>query len=586
MSASLDAIRHSLAHLLAHAVMEQFPETKFAIGPVIDTGFYYDFGLPRPLTEGDLPKLEKRMRHLIKQALPFEQLKPDAPAAKASLNDQPFKHELIADLKKEKTTISFYKVGDFTDLCRGGHVKNTADIPADGFRLDAVAGAYWRGSEKNPMLTRVYGLAFGSAAELKTYYERRRLAEERDHRKIGRELDLFITADEVGQGLPLLTERGATIFRELERFVVDEELKRGYHHVRTPDLARVKLYELSGHYPFYKDTMYPVMKIDEDELVLRPMTCPHHFMLYRDKRRSYRELPLRIAEVGKCYRYEKSGELTGLVRVRGFSLADAHIFCRSNQAEDVVREVIEFIDDMVGTLGFVRGEDYRYRLSLGDRKNKDKYFQAPKAWDHGEKVLRNVLVHLKAPFVEAPNEAAFYGPKIDIQMKNVLGKEDTAFTVQYDLCLPARFKLTYVGESGKDEQPVVIHRSSIGALERTMAFLIEKYGGAFPLWLSPVQVAILPVGSRHVAAAQKLGKEFREAGLRVDVDDANETVGNKIRKASQQKIPYLIVLGDKEIEESKLVVRKRGREELITLPKATFLKRTAHAVASRSLKLP
>lgn len=574
MTIKINHIRHSLAHLMAHAVQDFYPGVKFGIGPVIENGFYYDFDPPQPITSQDLPRIEKKMKELIRKDIKFKGKKVSKPEARKIFRNQPYKLELIKELPGKE--VSVYQSGGFLDLCRGGHVKSSREIPADGFKLTKVAGAYWRGNEKNPMLTRIYGAAFGTKKELNEHLKRIEISARRDHRKLGKDLDLFVFADEVGAGLPLLTEKGATLRRILERFVIDQEIKRGYHHVYTPDLAKVRLYEISGHYPYYKDTMYPVMQVDQDKLVLRPMTCPHHFMLYKAKPRSYRELPLKIAEVAKLYRYEKSGELTGLMRVRSFCLADSHIFCRQNQAADVVKEVIDLINFMARNLGLKKGKDYWFRLSLGDRKNKKKYFDDPKSWAKGEKILKYVLENIKVPYVAAKDDAAFYGPKIDIQMKNVQGKEDTAFTVQYDFCLPSRFNLSFVNEKGKGEQPVVIHRSSIGALERTMAFLIEHYGGAFPLWLSPEQVWVIPVGANHREYAQKITEKLTEGdplSIRAVAKTEAETVAKKIREGELQKIPYLLVVGDKEMKKKTVRVRKRGKGDIGEMPLTKFLEK-------------
>jgi threonyl-tRNA synthetase len=462
-------------------------------------------------------------------------------------------------------------------------VKNSKDIPVEGLKLHKLAGAYWRGDEKQPMLTRIYGLLFPTKKELDDYLELLEQAKKRDHRKLGKELDLFIFSDLVGKGLPLWTHRGATIRRELENFVIEEELKRGYIHVITPELAKVDLYRKSGHYPYYKDTMYPPMKIDEEELILRPMTCPHHFMLYSDKKRSYKELPMRIAELARLFRYEKSGELTGMLRVRSFCLADAHIVCMENQVKDEVKGVFELIEFISGKLGLKKGEDFSYRLSLGDRKNTKKYYKNDKGWEAGESVLRETLKEMKTPFEEVEDEAAFYGPKIDVQMKNVLGKEDTAFTVQYDFCMPDRFDLVYTDKDGKEKRPVVIHRSSIGAIERTFGFLIERYAGAFPVWLAPVQIQFVPVSAKHVEGATKLAKEFTEAGIRVEVDSADETVGNKVRKAVGQKVPYILVVGDKELSGDDLMVRIRGKKDQEKMKKQKFIKRVKKEIEERAL---
>lgn len=382
-------------------------------------------------------------------------------------------------------------------------------------------------------------------------------ARENDHRKIGKDLNLFVFSDLVGKGLPLFTEKGATVRRELERFTVDEEIKRGYLHVVTPSLAKTDLYKISGHYPYYKDTMYPPMIIDEEELILRPMTCPHHFMLYKSQLRSYRELPIRYAELSPQFRYEKSGELTGLIRVRTFCLADAHIFCTVIQAKSVIKEVLELIDFVNKTLGMMKGKDYRYRLSLGDRKDTKKFYKDNKAWDKAEAVLREVLSETKAPFYEAEGEAAFYGPKIDVQVKKISGVEETAFTVQYDFVMPKRFDLKYIDEKGKEKQPIVIHRSSIGAIERTMAFLIEKYKGAFPTWLTPVQVKVLPISKKNLKYAEKILEKLKENNIRAELDVRNETLNSKIRDAQLEKVSYMLIVGDREEKEG--TVSERGR---------------------------
>ena len=600
MNDTLHNLRHSLAHLLASSVLELFPDAKLGVGPVIDNGFYYDFLLGRPLTPQDLPRIEKLMRKRIGQSLGFEREELSEAQAKEKFAKQPFKLELIHDLVTKGTTawgevsgladqevrqpatqqtrqpanpptITTYTTGNFVDLCRGGHVQSTKDIPADAFKLTHIAGAYWRGSEDNPMLQRVYGVAFLTKAELDEYLHLQEEAKKRDHRKLGQDLNLFTFSDSVGKGLPLLTPRGSVIRRELERYTVDTELTHGYQHVYTPPLAKTDLYKTSGHYPYYKDTMYPVMKVDDDELILRPMTCPHHFMLYKDTPHSYRALPLRIAELSPQFRYEKSGELTGLMRVRMFTLADAHLFVAPDDAEKEIANVLKLIDEMNQTLGLKKGVDYRYRLSLGDRTDSKKYYEDDAAWDHAEAVLRKVLKSQKTPFFEAANEAAFYGPKIDVQVKKVNGQEETAFTVQYDFVMPERFNLEYVGKDGKMHRPVVIHRSSIGCLERTIAFLIEHYAGELPLWLSPVQVVVIPVGLKHERACQKLGKELRATGLRVDVFSAEQSVGKSICIAEKQKSPYMLVIGDKEVKSPKLHVRERGKVKLRVVAKKTFI---------------
>ena len=600
---NLDSIRHTLAHLLASAVLEIWPDAKRTIGPAIDNGFYYDFEFSSPISDSDLPKIEAKMKQILPSWNEFSHREVTEKEAREFFKDNPYKLELIDEIISKGEKITLYTSGTFTplearakvatgiggtlpltgftDLCRGGHVENPSEIPLDSFKLDKLAGAYWRGDEKNKQLTRIYGLAFASGKEIADYLAMMEEAKKRDHRKLGKDLGLFVFSDLVGKGLPTFGPKGATIKRELERFTIDEELKRGYNHVITPDLAKVDLYKKSGHYPYYKDTMYPVMKIDEEELILKPMTCPHHFMFYKSAPHSYRDLPYRIGEIAHQYRYEKSGELSGLTRVRMFCLADAHIIATKDQAKQVIKEVLELIDFINKTLGLVKGTDYRYRLSLGDRSDTKKYYKDDASWNYAENVLREVLTEVKAPFYEAVNEAAFYGPKIDIQVKKISGDEETAFTVQYDFVMPGRFDLSFTNKEGKDEQPIVVHRSSIGCLERTMAFLIEHYAGAFPIWLSPIQVAVLSISEKQNEYAQKVAEQLRVSHIRAEVHDANETIGKKIRAAEMQKIPYLLVVGDKEISANAVAVRKRGGEDLGTMPLADFISRVTQEVAEK-----
>jgi threonyl-tRNA synthetase len=564
----IETARHSLAHILAYAVQELYPQAKLGMGPATEFGFYYDFDFSptgAALSDKDLPRIEKRMREIIKRKLEFACQESDINAAKELFKDQPYKFEIISDLEKEnQSQVLIYQTGKFVDLCRGPHVKSTQDLAIDSFKLTKTAGAYWKGSEINPMLTRIYGVAFASKKELDEYLAAQLEAEKRDHRKLGQQLDLFVFSDLVGKGLPLYTRKGATIRRILERFIVDVEIERGYQHVCTPDIAKVDLYKVSGHYPYYKETMYPVMKVDEEELILRPMACPHHYQIYSAKPRSYRELPFRIAELAKLYRYEKSGELSGLTRVRTFCLADAHIICAKGQATKEINEVLKLIDFCTKSLGLKKGKDYSYRLSLGDRSDEKKYFKDDAAWDYAENLLRDVLQKRNADFCEAKNEAAFYGPKIDIQMKNILGKEETAFTVQYDFVGPKRFNMSYVGKDGKDYEPIVIHRSSIGAIDRIFAFLIEHYAGAFPLWLAPVQIQVLPISKKHKKYGAKICKELIGAGLRAELNDEDESIGKKIRLGELQKIPYLLIVGDNELKSKKVSVRKRHKGDMGT----------------------
>ncbi|KKS35404.1 MAG: Threonine-tRNA ligase [Parcubacteria group bacterium GW2011_GWC2_42_12] len=599
----LEMTRHSLSHVLAAAVLKLFPKVKFAIGPAVDNGFYYDLDFEENtkkankerterISENDLARIEEEMKKIIKANLPFERF--ELPVAKALAREkksgQAYKLELVKDLKKEgEKVVSYYKLGEFEDLCRGPHLKSSGQVQNGSWKLDKLAGAYWRGSEKNKMLVRIYGLAFLTIQELENYVKMMAEAEKRDHRKLGKDLDLFVFSEIVGKGLPLLTPKGTVIRKELEKYVLEEETKRGYQHVITPSLAKVELFKKSGHYPYYKDTMYPIMKVDEEELILRPMTCPHHFELYNSRPRSYKELPVRLAEISPQFRYEKSGELSGLTRVRMFCLADAHIICAKDQAETEIKNVLDLIDYSNKIFGLEKIKDYRYRLSLGDRHDDKKYYKDDVAWDNAEGVLRNTLKKIGAPYFEAEGEAAFYGPKIDVQMKKINGQEETAFTVQYDFVMPKRFAMKYVDRDGKENEPIVIHRSSIGCFERTMAFLIEHYAGAFPVWLAPVQVKIVSVGATHVKFCRKLSAEFKENNIRVEVDETDETVGNKIRKAVGEKVPYMLVVGDREMNsdpsagsgQAKLAVRDRGEKQTREIGKKEFIAEVTDKIKTR-----
>jgi len=573
----LNQLRHSCAHLLAAAMLKLYPDTKLTIGPAIENGFYYDFDFEKPISEENFTTIENKMRELLKTWESFSHREVTEQEAKEFYKDNEYKRELIDEIVKKGEKITFYKAGDFEDLCRGGHSENPRkDIGA--FKLLSIAGAYWRGDEKNKMLTRIYATAFPTKEELAAHLVMLEEAKKRDHKKLGKELDLFVFSETVGKGLPLWTPKGSTIRRILERFIVDEEIKRGYLHVYTPDIANIALYEKSGHYPYYKDSMYAPITIDDEKFMLRPMTCPHHFELYLNKPRSYKELPMRYAELAKLYRYEQSGELSGLQRVRTFTLADAHIITRKDQAEKEVNDVLDLIEYIAAVFQLEPGKDYSYRLSLGDRNDEKKYFKDDTSWDHAEEILRKVLKARNAHYIEAPGEAAFYGPKIDIQMKNVNGKEDTAFTVQYDFVMPKRFKLTYITEERTEEEPVVIHRSSIGAIERVMAFLIEKYAGAFPIWLAPVQVVLLPIADRHNEFGEKVQKELQNAGIRVELDMRSERLQAKIRDATLQKAPFMGIIGDKEVDNGAISVRKRDGEDLGSVTVDSFLQQLRQSI--------
>jgi len=546
-------MRHSAAHIMAEAVLEMFPEAKFAIGPPVDNGFYYDFLLPRPLTPDDLPEIERRMRERIASGVPFEHSELPKEEALKRFANQPFKVELIQGI--EDDTVSLYRQGEFLDLCEGPHVERTSQVPP--FKLVNVAGAYWRGSEKNPMLQRIYGVMFETQEELDDYLQRMEEAARRDHRKLGRELELYTTSELVGAGLPTLLPKGATVRRLLEEYILKQEREAGYQHVYSPDLGKVDLYKISGHWEHYRDGMFPPMALEHEELVLRPMNCPHHVLVYQSKLHSYRDLPVRIAEIGNMYRWEKSGVVGGLSRVRKMALNDAHIFCRPDQIKQEVLGVLRLVERAYATLGIT---DYTYRLSLRDPDDTEKYVQDDELWRVATAELREVLEESGLPYYEGIGEAAFYAPKIDVQIRDWLGREETISTIQVDRHLPARFDLEYIGEDGVKHRPVMIHRGIIGTMERIMAYLIELYAGAFPAWLAPVQAVVIPIADRHVPAASRLADILRARGLRVEVDASDARMQNKIRVAQEQKVPLMLVLGDREVEARTVAVRRREAE--------------------------
>ncbi|HEY8172667.1 MAG TPA: threonine--tRNA ligase, partial [Dehalococcoidia bacterium] len=542
--------RHSAAHIMAEAVLELFPEAQFAIGPPIDSGFYYDFLLPRALTPEDLPDVEERMRKRMASNVAFEHSEMSKQEALAQFAAQQFKVELIEGI--EDDVVSLYRQGEFLDLCEGPHVERTGDVPP--FKLTSVAGAYWRGDEKRPMLQRIYGVMFETQEELDDYLARIEEAARRDHRKVGRELELYTTSELVGSGLPSLLPKGATIRRLLEEYICTQERNAGYQHVYTPILGKVDLYKTSGHWEHYRETMFPPMQLEHEELVLRPMNCPHHMLIYQNKLHSYRDLPVRIGEMGTMYRYEKSGVVGGLSRVRAINLNDAHIFCRVDQIRSEFAGVMRLVERAYATLQIT---DYAYRLSLRDSAS-EKYVQNDAMWETGERILRETLVELGLPFYEAPGEAAFYGPKLDIQIRDILGREETMSTIQLDFHLPEQFDLTYIGEDGAQHRPVILHRGVIGATERMMAYLIELYGGAFPAWLAPIQATVIPIADRHIDYAHEVLNSLRAAGFRTDVDTRNERMNAKIRDAQLQKIPYMLVAGDRERDAQAVAVRTRA----------------------------
>jgi threonyl-tRNA synthetase len=577
-----DILRHSTAHVMAKAVQRLYPGSMLGIGPPIENGFYYDIDVAvKQLSDDDLPAIEAEMRKIIAADEPFvrrEVPREDAIAENQARGEK-YKVEIVQGLPVGEVT-SFYDTGsDWTDLCRGPHVPSTSRISA--FKLLSLAGAYWRGDEKRPMLQRIYGTAWPSQDELDEYLVRLEEARRRDHRRVGRELSLFTFSDLVGPGLPLWLPKGATVRRELERWVTDLELRRGYQHVITPDVAKVDMYKTSGHWAHYQDGMFPVMHHDEEEIVLRPMNCPHHIEVYRHEQRSYRELPLRLAEFGTMWRYEKSGELSGLSRVRRMELNDAHIFCMPDQIEDEIVGVVRLIEHVYDVLGI---RDHWYRLSLGDPNDKEKYVDNPEMWERGTRYLRDAMARLNLEYVEAPGEAAFYGPKIDIQLRDPLGHSETISTIQVDFHLPNQFKLEYVGEDGKFHQPVMVHRGVIGTLVRMMSYLIEKYGGAFPVWLAPVQVLAIPIADRHLEYAEQVKAELQEFDIRVEVDSRRDRMQNKIRQAEQQRIPYILVMGDRDAQGGTVSVRERGAGDLGAMERSAFLQRIRDERDKRVIK--
>jgi len=559
---SLDVYRHSTAHLLAAAVLELYPETKLGIGPPIENGFYYDFDRATPFTPEDLEKIEKKMWEIQKRHLPYERLYTRKADGLKKYQDAWMKCELITE--RGGDVFSEYTLGPhFIDFCRGPHIPDTSKIKA--FKLLSIAGAYWKGDEHNKQLQRIYGTAFFSAPELEDYLNRLEESKRRDHRRLGKELELFTVNETVGAGLPLWLPKGATIRRLLEEYILGRERALGYLHVHTPDLAKVDLYERSGHWEHYQDSMFPPMQLENERMVLRPMNCPHHILVYESKQRSYRDLPLKIAELGTMYRYERSGVLSGLSRVRCMTLNDAHIFCTPDQVKEEFSNVMRLVEQAYRDLGITQ---YRYRLSLRDKADKQKYVDNDAMWEMGERVLREAMDSLGLSYVEGKGEAAFYGPKVDIQLADIMGHEETYSTIQVDFHLPNQFALTYIGADGKEHRPVMIHRGVISTMERMVSYLIELYGGAFPLWLAPVQAIVLPITDRQAEYARGLLKQLEAAGMRAAIDERNEKVNFKIREAQLQKIPYMLVVGDREQQNGQVAVRNRkhGDQGVKTLP--------------------
>ena len=540
---------HTTSHIMAQAVKRLFPDTKFAIGPSIDEGFYYDFDTIETFNDADKEKIEAEMKKIIKEDLPIVRFSLPKDEALKLMADQPYKIELINDLP-EGEEISFYKQGEFTDLCAGPHLMSTGKVKS--IKLLSNSGAYWRGSEKNKMLQRIYAISFPKASQLEEFIKLQEEAKERDHRKIGKDLKLFMTHKLVGAGLPIYLPNGATIRRTLERYIQDKELALGYWHVYTPSLANTELYKISGHWDHYKDDMFPVMKMDNEELVLRPMNCPHHMLIYKSELRSYKDLPIKIGELAHDFRWENSGAVCGLERVRQMCQNDAHLFVRPDQIKDEFGQVVKLILSVYKDFGF---KNYKFRLSLRDKNDKVKYIDNDEMWETAESQLREILTEMNVDFYEAEGEAAFYGPKLDVQIKSALGHDVTVSTCQLDFALPERFDLTYVGEDGQNHRPVVIHRAILGTSDRFMAFLLEETKGVLPTWLAPVQVKILPISDAHVEYAKKVQDELRKLGVRVRLDDRNEKIGYKIREAQLEKVPYMLIIGNKEMEENAVGVR-------------------------------
>lgn len=564
---ALEVLRHSTAHLMAQALKRLYGDVKFGVGPVIEGGFYYDFDMDDKVSSDDFDKIEKTMKQIVNENHKIVREVVSKEKAKDFFKDDPYKLELI-DAIPEDESVTLYTQGEFTDLCRGVHVPSTSKIKE--FKLLSTAGAYWRGNSDNKMLQRIYGTAFFDKKDLKAHLKMLEERRERDHRKIGKDLELFTNNQLVGAGLPLWLPNGATIRREIERYIVDKEVSMGYDHVYTPVLANVDLYKTSGHWDHYQEDMFPAMKLDEDEaMVLRPMNCPHHMMIYKNKPHSYRELPIRIAELGTMHRYEASGAVSGLQRVRGMTLNDSHIFVRPDQIKEEFKRVVNMIQDVYKDFGF---EDYRFRLSYRDPEDKHKYFDDDEMWEKAESMLKEASDELGLTYEEAIGEAAFYGPKLDVQVKTAMGKEETLSTAQLDFLLPERFDLTYIGQDGEQHRPVVIHRGVVSTMERFVAFLTEETKGAFPTWLAPMQVEIIPVNiDLHYDYARLLQDELKSQGVRVEIDDRNEKMGYKIREAQMKKIPYQIVVGDQEVEHQEVNVRKYGSEKQESVEKDEFI---------------
>ena len=562
---------HTASHIMAQAVNRLYPGTKFAIGPAVDNGFYYDMELPQAITNDDLAKIEAEMKKIIKEDIEIERFELPVAEALELMKGQDYKEELIREHAAEGEHISFYKQGDFTDLCAGPHLMRTGNVKA--VKLTSITGAYWRGDASNKMLQRLYGIAFPKQSLLEEHLIMMEEAKKRDHNKLGRELELFTTSDVIGQGLPILLPKGARIVQLLQRFVEDEEQRRGWLLTKTPFMAKSDLYKISGHWDHYKDGMFVLGDEEKDKEVfaLRPMTCPFQYQAYLNRKRSYRDLPLRYNETSTLFRNEASGEMHGLIRVRQFTISEGHLMCTPEQLEDEFRKCLELAIFMLKTLGLY--EDVSYRFSQWDPNDREKYIGTEEQWNEAQGLMERILNHLEIPYEIGIGEAAFYGPKLDIQIKNVYGKEDTLITIQIDQMLAEQFGMVYTDKDGKQKTPCIIHRTSIGCYERTLALLIEKYAGAFPLWLAPVQVKLLPIADRHLDYLYEVKKQLEDKGFRCEVDDRSEKIGYKIREAQLEKVPYMVVVGDKDIENNTISIRKRKEGDLGAMTVEQFLEK-------------
>ncbi len=562
---------HTASHIMAQAVNRLYPGTKFAIGPAVDNGFYYDMELPQAITNDDLAKIEAEMKKIIKEDIEIERFELPVAEALELMKGQDYKEELIREHAAEGEHISFYKQGDFTDLCAGPHLMRTGNVKA--VKLTSITGAYWRGDASNKMLQRLYGIAFPKQSLLEEHLTMMEEAKKRDHNKLGRELELFTTSDVIGQGLPILLPKGARIVQLLQRFVEDEEQRRGWLLTKTPFMAKSDLYKISGHWDHYKDGMFVLGDEEKDKEVfaLRPMTCPFQYQAYLNRKRSYRDLPLRYNETSTLFRNEASGEMHGLIRVRQFTISEGHLMCTPEQLEDEFRKCLELAIFMLKTLGLY--EDVSYRFSQWDPNDRAKYIGTEEQWNEAQGFMERILNHLEIPYEIGIGEAAFYGPKLDIQIKNVYGKEDTLITIQIDQMLAEQFGMVYTDKDGKQKTPCIIHRTSIGCYERTLALLIEKYAGAFPLWLAPVQVKLLPIADRHLDYLYEVKKQLEDKGFRCEVDDRSEKIGYKIREAQLEKVPYMVVVGDKDIENNTISIRKRKEGDLGAMTVEQFLEK-------------